>query len=281
MARQLTGGCGARAVDFLQDDDRGALWSTMTKTNHNPLLLRLAGVATGLAVALAPAVGTASAERTHSQQLRSDAPTSTEHTCRGEVATHVNEDGTGSDDVIVVTEQSITVNGWAGDDLICVMVPSNSYGAYVHGSLGNDTIITYSGVNHVYGGEDDDSILSNSADALLDGEEGNDNIYLGALPDLAYGGDGNDRIFGSPLADVIHAGGDDDLVIGFGGNDLLHGGPGNDRLEGRDGTDELDGQSGDDECVDAAAPATTFVGCESIVGLGVLTGPGAFSMSIG
>jgi Ca2+-binding RTX toxin-like protein len=199
-------------------------------------------------------------------------------TCRGLPATHVDEDGTAGDDVIVVTDGSVTVNAWNGNDLICVVVTSG-YGATVFGGNGDDTIITYSGENFVYGGDDDDSILSNSADHILDGEDGNDNIYLGQDPDVTvYGGDGNDKIFGSPFADTIHAGSGADYVNGFGGDDVLGGGPDNDTLVGGAGFDTLDGHSGTDACTDSAAPATSFASCESIVGTLVQQGPGEFAI---
>ncbi|MEM9515930.1 MAG: calcium-binding protein [Actinomycetota bacterium] len=188
-------------------------------------------------------------------------------TCRGVPATHVNEDGTADDDVIVVTDASVSINAWNGDDVICVST-GHGYGATVDAGNGDDSIITYSGENFIYGGADDDSIMSNAADHLLDGESGDDNIYIGQHPVAAvYGGDGNDRIFGSPFADTIHAGDDNDLVIGFGGNDTVQGGDGNDRLEGRAGADDLDGGPGSDTCVDQAAPATTFTSCEASVGV--------------
>ncbi len=148
--------------------------------------------------------------------------------CRGQAATHVNEDGGPGNDVIIVTTPGLEVDGWNGDDLICVSTGRSGYGARVDGGNGNDTIITYSGENFVYGGGDDDSLLSNSADHLLDGE-------------------------------------DDDFVMGFDGNDHIVGGTGDDHLEGGSGSDLLDGGSDDDTCVDVAAPATTYVSCETVV----------------
>ena len=214
---------------------------------------------------LASSAGALERHDTSTDSFRSPTVESTP-TCRGVPATHVNEDGSPSNDVIVVTDPGITVHAWNGDDVICVHTPDGEYGATVYGGNGNDSVITYSGENFVYGGSDRDSIMSNTADHLLDGEDGNDNIYVGQHPDDAvYGGEGFDRIFGSPFADTIHAGDGDDLVIGFGGDDDLDGGDGNDRLEGRDGDDELDGGSDDDVCVDVAAPSTTFTSCESTI----------------
>ena len=91
---------------------------------------------------------------------------------------------------------------------------------------------------------------------------------MGRHPDeLVHGGGGNDIIFGTPFADHMDGGTGNDMLIGFAGNDWLDGGDGDDRLEGREGTDELDGRAGDDTCIDEAAPGTTFVLCETIVGL--------------
>lgn len=182
-------------------------------------------------------------------------------TCRGQEATHVNTDGTGGDDVIVVTDGNLSIQAWSGNDLICVDTGDSQYGASVRGGPGRDTIISYSGYNSLYGGEDGDSILSNSHDHLLDGEDGSDTIYIGSQPDsVVYGGSGNDRIMGSPGADTVNAGSGDDLVMGFGGADDLSGSTGDDRLVGGAGADELDGGGDTDECVDVAA--TTFVDCE-------------------
>jgi Ca2+-binding RTX toxin-like protein len=235
---------------------------------------------TGRSVAIALAalfVGLAPSAVGHADDVTTTESGNRHHqteTCRGVPATHVNEDGTSGADVIVVTEP-IDVSGWNGDDLICVKVPIRSYGAHVEGGGGDDTIITYSGENFIYGGEDDDSILSNSADHVLDGQDGNDTIYMGDQQDgYVYGGDGNDKIFGTPFSDGAHGGAGNDLMIGFAGNDFFDGGEGNDRLEGREGNDTLDGQTGDDTCTDAAAPATTFVSCETVVGFAVLQGPG-------
>lgn len=188
--------------------------------------------------------------------------------CRGQAATHVNEDGGPGNDVIVVTEPGLEVDAWNGDDLICVSTGRTGYGASINGGNGQDTIITYSGENFVYAGADADSVLSNSADHLLDGEDGNDTIYLGTHPDVTvYGGTGHDRIFGSPASDVINAGDGNDLVLGFDGDDQLIGAVGDDRLEGGAGTDVLDGSAGVDTCVDVAAPLTTFTACDVVVGL--------------
>ena len=195
-------------------------------------------------------------------------------TCRGVPATHVDENGTSSNDVIVIT-QPLGFDAGDGDDLVCVAVPSMREGARVDGGFGDDTIITLSGDNVIYGGPGNDSILSNSADHILDGEFGDDTMYLGQHPDgTVYGGDGADRIVGSPGADNVWADAGNDLILGFGGDDTLRGGPGADSIIGHDGTDVLDGQDGDDECVDVAAPATTFVGCENITAFGVPMGPG-------
>jgi Ca2+-binding RTX toxin-like protein len=198
-----------------------------------------------------------------------DAPTRQERaaSCRGQVATHVDEDGGPGDDVIIVTTPGIEVNGWNGRDLICVST-GHGYGARVDGGNGNDTIITYSGENVVLGGDDDDSILSNSADHVLDGEDGDDTIHLGAHHDhIVYGGAGNDRIFGTPFADTIDAGPDHDFVMAFAGDDAVHGAAGLDHLNGGDGSDDLDGGGDSDVCVDTPAPHTSFTSCESIVGL--------------
>ena len=190
-------------------------------------------------------------------------------TCRGVRATHVNEPGTKGDDVIVITDAGIAeMYAGAGDDLICMKMMRSDDIQGVHGGTGNDTIITYSGQIYAFGGVGNDTILSNSADLILSGGSGNDTIYMGRHPDeLVHGGGGNDIIFGTPFADHMDGGTGNDMLIGFAGNDWLDGGDGDDRLEGREGTDELDGRAGDDTCIDEAAPGTTFVLCETIVGL--------------
>lgn len=200
-------------------------------------------------------------------------------TCRGLEATHVNEDGSPGNDVILVTEP-IEVNGWNGDDLICVKMSASGYGANIDGGNGDDTIITYSGENFVYGGADNDSILSNSADHVLDGEDGHDTIYMGRHADVfVYGGDGHDKIFGTPFGDAIHAGAGNDFVMGFDGDDSIDGGTGNDELSGGAGFDTLDGHAGSDTCSDVAAPGTVFVSCETLVTVALPQGPGGLAGS--
>ncbi len=95
----------------------------------------------------------------------------------------------------------------------------------VHGTMGNDTIITKRYAQRVL--------------ALA----GDDYVRLGSSNDIAYGGDGNDWLHGNDGRDAVYGGP---------GTDHPQGGTGNDRVFGGSGDDELDGDAGNDYIVAGA-----------------------------
>jgi len=99
----------------------------------------------------------------------------------------------------------------------------------VHGTMGDDTIITKRHGQKVL--------------ALA----GNDYIRLGSGDDVAMGEDGDDWLHGNDGNDVVSGGPGNDHPQGGTGNDEVYGGPGNDELDGDQGNDRIYSGPGDDQ----------------------------------
>lgn len=198
-----------------------------------------------------------------------------EATCRGERATQVitepGENGTASDDVIVVVGAGLEVFANGGNDLVCVYgAPVGRYGGHgstVFGGPGNDVVITYTGGNDIRGDDGDDLVFLNG-DVLetAEGGHGHDHIWMiGTLGATAYGNGGNDLLVGSAYRDFVYGGDDGDVILGNGGDDVLRGEAGDDELRGGLDLDNLDGGSGAaDECIDDVGGAV-YSGCEVVM----------------
>ncbi len=142
--------------------------------------------------------------------------------CRGVEVTVDIANGdipTAGDDVILGTELGETIDGGAGDDLIC-------------GGGGDDTLIGGGGSDELNGDDGDDVIL---------GDDGVDVLRGGAGDDVLEGGAGNDTLRGETGADWLRGDPGDDLLYGDGGDDTLEGGSGLDYLDGGVGVDSFAG----------------------------------------
>ena len=151
-------------------------------------------------------------------------------------------DGTGSNDLILLSDSILNAYGKNGNDCI------------IAGAIGNDTIRGNIGNDYIYGMAGNDTIM---------GGQGNDYIYGGADNDTIKGQNGNDSIWG---------GADNDTIKGQKGNDLIYGGIGSDYLVGNKGDDIVNGDAhdtriaggpGEDTCTDI--PTITKNNCETKV----------------
>ena len=143
--------------------------------------------------------------------------------------------GTSGDDVIILTDSSIT---GLGANITFTSIENLA----VDAGAGNDTVdgsaLTMSVT--IFGGTGNDLLIGGSNDDQLFGEEDNDRLHGNAGDDLLDGGTGNDALFGDA--------GDDEL-LGGDGDDHLYGGTGNDLHDGNAGADIAYGGDGDDTLI--------------------------------
>jgi hypothetical protein len=160
-------------------------------------------------------------------------------TCAGKPATMVvstaqpgdHVDGTGGDDVIVVTYAGgLSIDALGGNDTVC-----GGPGTYwIEGGEGDDDLWSRaddSGFRGLWGRAGDDSLHGDAAPEVLEGGEGDDTIAAGGGDDT-IAGDAAITPTTAPGSDddTIHAGPGADEVIDDWGNDTLTGGDGHDEL---------------------------------------------------
>ena len=140
-----------------------------------------------------------------------------------------------------LTGTTLVVNGTGADDVIVVSGKSRAVYATINGR-------PMSG-----------SPFANVTKVVVNGGDGNDAIDLSRLfvNATANGGIGNDTITGTPGNDVLNGEAGDDVLNGGPGDDVLLGGDGDDTLTGGDGVDTFHGESGNDslDAVDGIADA--------------------------
>lgn len=135
----------------------------------------------------------------------------------------------------------------------------------INGSVQNDLIITFEGVDRVSSGVGNDCVITTGGgnDKVSSGvgndvvftADGNDDISAGTGNDIIFAGSGNNKVSGGVGDDQVTTGsGNDDISLGVGndsassggGNDKVIGGTGNDIVDGGDGDDDLSGGVGND-----------------------------------
>ena len=121
----------------------------------------------------------------------------------------------GSNEVTVVGETPVTLEGGYGDDILT-------------GGSGSDDLEGGSGSDTVYGGDGSD---------FIDGDDGSDALFGEGGSDDIDGGLGNDTLDGGLGSDVLDGGEGDDTLLGQDGDDTLAGGTGDDTIIGGDGAD--------------------------------------------
>src|SRR3989344_5418936 len=119
----------------------------------------------------------------------------------------------------------------------------------ISGTVRNDLIITFEGVDRISSGVGNDCIVTSGG--------GNDKVTTGVGNDVVVTTDGDDDINSGVGNDSASAGGGNDKVVGGTGNDIvdgeegdddLAGGVGNDNLVGGLGVDKVNGNIGIDTC---------------------------------
>jgi Ca2+-binding RTX toxin-like protein len=129
--------------------------------------------------------------------------------------------GTISDGSTIREVEQVLLTSGSGNDNINIAV--TTFGSFVAGGLGNDTI---------QGGLVGDRLLGEGGNDIIFGGEGHESGSAAVIGQLGlFGGDGDDQLFGE------------------GGNDALYGEAGNDTLDGGEGSDYLDGGAGLDTLV--------------------------------
>ena len=121
----------------------------------------------------------------------------------------------GSNEVTVVGETPVTLEGGFGDDILT-------------GGSGSDDLEGGSGSDTVYGGEGSD---------FIDGDDGSDALFGEGGSDDLDGGLGDDTLDGGLGSDTLDGGEGDDTLLGQDGDDTLAGGTGDDTIIGGDGAD--------------------------------------------
>lgn len=147
----------------------------------------------------------------------------------------------GDDPEAYFNNTDAVIYGLDGDDFIRW---AQSYGAYIDGGRGNDTLIGGDGADRIYGGDGNDLIRGGRGQDLIYGGEGNDVIYVESrpggrfvegtrpeAPSTAYGGGGDDTIHGLGSNALFGDDGNDTIYAGSGG--VVDGGRGDDIIFAR------------------------------------------------
>lgn len=162
---------------------------------------------------------------------------------------HDTVNGSGNNDIIIVSGADNTVFGRNGDDIITI----DGGGGAIDGGSGTDTL-QLSGVLFVDTGEDivetvaaEPVVIDLAAEVITnDGFGGSGSLIRVENVNTSVGIDTADTITGSAFNNVINTHGGDDTVNAGGGNDTVGGGAGDDALSGGDGNDTLNGGDGND-----------------------------------
>ncbi len=163
--------------------------------------------------------------------------------------------GTAGDDVIVLTDTTITGVG------LGTVTFSGIEAFSVDAGAGNDLIdgsaLTIAAT--LLGGSGNDTLLGGAGNDNLDGGTGDDKLHGGAGSDTLTGGDGNDALFGDAGNDLMNGGAGDDHLYGGAGNDTQDGGAGADIIYGGTGDDRLIADSREDRLIDWFGNFNDFV----------------------
>jgi Ca2+-binding RTX toxin-like protein len=118
-------------------------------------------------------------------------------------------------DIIAADDQSNTVDGAAGDDLIFGAGGNDQIegGQTAGGASGNDILVGEGGGDRLIGGNQNDILLGGGGDDVLSGGNDNDALVGGAGDDLMNGGSGRDVILASSGADTLIGGTDNDTLV--------------------------------------------------------------------
>ncbi|MDP3744634.1 MAG: hypothetical protein Q8Q76_09905 [Methylotenera sp.] len=189
--------------------------------------------------------------------------------------------GAGNDVLVSQTQEALTLNGGAGDDLILgygngfmkfgqlatpdknhyISLNPNSWQSLNaswqidHTQLPTDvvyhqnedgTATAYLTTNWKVTGTDPDYGTVSNTDFIYAFSSDSAQILKG---ETLYGGTGNDLVAGSATADYIDGGDDNDILYGNAGDDNMFGGQGKDYAFGGDGSDYIDGGTEDDTLV--------------------------------
>jgi Ca2+-binding RTX toxin-like protein len=102
---------------------------------------------------------------------------------------------------------------------------------------------------------------------FIEGSDGNDTLYGTANADEIHGGAGADTVYGGGGDDLIFGETGNDSLSGGIGNDILDGGLGNDVLAGGAGADRLIGGDGFDTATYATSSTAVYVNLATNIGV--------------
>ncbi|MFO0936356.1 MAG: calcium-binding protein [Gemmataceae bacterium] len=186
--------------------------------------------------------------------------------------------GAGDDFINASSGGAATIFGGDGNDTI---YGSFTYGDWLDGGAGDDSLTGYGGADTIIGGDGNDTLIGDygpdtyptTLDAdLIDGGNGNDTIFAdgtgpgtqvfgrdgddfirGGNSTYVEGGNGNDMItcdFGTDQSNgVIFGGEGDDIIVALGGVKLIDGGGGNDTITAGQFDCVIHGGDGNDNIV--------------------------------
>lgn len=165
-----------------------------------------------------------------------------------------------------VVNESLTLNGEAGDDILVATGAKNQSSASVDGGLGNDFIALGTTFVNTTSGDfltywhnllnglpvsQLQSVMVREPSQNIDnyfrtyyhawGGAGDDTILGSESHDIITGDDGNDYLFGEGQEDFMRGCAGNDVMSGGAGDDSVYGGLGHDYIEGGDGKDHLYG----------------------------------------
>ena len=157
--------------------------------------------------------------------------------------------GGGADTFLIKSNQTLSLDGGAGDDIFIFTNKAVLTGS-VSGGSGFDTFdfSNYVTATTASGFEVRLDLRTGTANFALGGAGqvekilgsiGSDSLAGGSYPVEFHGGDGGDLLTGGDGADLLYGDANNDIILGGSGNDTIYGGPGIDQINGQRGTDTI------------------------------------------
>ncbi|OGH23471.1 MAG: hypothetical protein A2629_00290 [Candidatus Levybacteria bacterium RIFCSPHIGHO2_01_FULL_41_15] len=156
-----------------------------------------------------------------------------------------NISGTVRNDLIITFEGVDRISSGVGNDCI---VTSGGGNDKVTTGVGNDVVVTTDGDDDINSGVGNDTIDAGNGNNKVNAGVGNDKVTTGSGSDDIHLGVGNDSASAGGGNDKVVGGTGNDIVDGEEGDDDLAGGVGNDNLVGGLGVDKVNGNIGIDTC---------------------------------
>jgi Ca2+-binding RTX toxin-like protein len=151
---------------------------------------------------------------------------------------------------LFATDAAMDIDTGSGNDTISADTSSPEPAVITAGDGNDSVNVADENSPTIHGGDGNDVIQTGAGQQLIYGEGGSDTIHAGAGSDLVSGGGGKDHLFGQQGKDRLYGGAGNDALDGGPGTDRIFGQAGNDKIfaAGDGVADTVDGGDGQDTC---------------------------------